>query len=96
MKSIGLAMALLLAGAPAAWAFGCPVAIKQAEDRVRKAEGGRVSAETRPLIEEARKQLAEARAHHDTARTRRDHADAVRKARVAAAFAEEALLLQQP
>jgi hypothetical protein len=96
MKSIVLAVALLLAGASAAWAFNCPVAIKQAENLLKKAEAGKVSADTRPLIEEARKQLAEARAHHDGARSKRDHGDAVRKAKVAAAFAEEAILLQQP
>jgi hypothetical protein len=96
MKSITLALALLLAVVPAAWAFNCPVVIKQAEDLVKKAEAGKVSAETKPLIEEAKKQLAEARAHHDNARTKRDHGDAVRKAKVAAAFAEEAIVLQQP
>jgi hypothetical protein len=91
---IPLALALSATLAPAAWAFNCPVVIKQAEDLVKKAEGGKVTADTKPLIEEARKQLAEARAHHDTARSKRDHGDAVRKAKVAAAFAEEALTLQ--
>ena len=96
MKGVTLALALLLAVVPAAWAFNCPVVIKQAEDLVKKAEAGKVSADTRPLIEEAKKQLAEARAHHDNAKTKRDHGDAIRKAKVAAAFAEEAILLQQP
>jgi hypothetical protein len=80
--------------APAAWAFTCPVVIKQAEDLIKKAESGKVTADTKPLIEEARKQVAEARAHHDNAKTKRDHGDAVRKAKVAAAFAEEAITLQ--
>ena len=96
MKGITLALALLLVVAPAAWAFNCPVVIKQAEDLVKKAEAGKVSADTKPLVEEAKKQLAEARAHHDNAKTKRDHGDAVRKAKVAAAFAEEAIVLQQP
>jgi hypothetical protein len=96
MKGITLALALLFAVVPAAWAFNCPVVIKQAEDLVKKAEAGKVSADTKPLIEEAKKQLAEARAHHDNAKTKRDHGDAVRKAKVAAAFAEEAIVLQQP
>jgi hypothetical protein len=96
MKGITLALALLLVVAPAAWAFTCPVVIKQAEDLVKKAEAGKVTADTKPLIEEAKKQLAEARAHHDNAKTKRDHGDAVRKAKVAAAFAEEAIVLQQP
>ena len=93
--AIILTLALLVA-APVASAFHCPVAIKQAEDLVRKAEGGKVTADTKPLIEEARKLVAEARAHHQNARTRRDHGDAVRKAKVAAAFAEEAIVLQNP
>jgi hypothetical protein len=96
MKGIVLALALLLLLTHPAAAFTCPVVIKQAEDLVRKAEAGKATADTKPLIEEARKQLAEARAHHDNARSKRDHADAVRKARVAAAFAEEAIYLHQP
>jgi hypothetical protein len=91
-----LGLGVLVASTPAAWAFNCPVVIKQADDLVKKAEGGKVTADTRPLIEEARKQLAEARAHHESARTKRDHGDAVRKAKVAAAFAEEAIVLQHP
>jgi hypothetical protein len=84
-----------LAGAPAA-AFTCPVVIKQAEDAIRKAEGGKVNPETRPLIDEAKKLLAEARAHHENAKTKKDHGDAVRKAKTAIAFAEEAVTLQGP
>jgi hypothetical protein len=89
-------LGLVVASAPAAWAFTCPVVIKQAEDLIKKAEGGKVTADTKPLIEEARKQVAEATAHHANARTKRDHGDAVRKARVATAFAEEAIVLQNP
>jgi hypothetical protein len=94
--AIILSLGLLVAGAPAAWAFTCPVVIKQAEDLIKKAEGGKVTADTRPLIEEAKKQVAEAKAHHERAKTKRDHGDAVRKAKVAAAYAEEAIVLQQP
>ena len=94
--AVVLTLGLVFAAAPSVWAFTCPVVIKQAEDLIKKAEGGKVTADTRPLIEEAKKQVAEARAHHETAKTKRDHGDAVRKARVAAAFAEEAIVLQQP
>lgn len=88
--------AAVLAGAIApAWAFNCPVVIKQAEELIKKAEP-KATADTKPLIDEAKKQLAEARAHHDNAKTKRDHGDAVRKAKVAAAFAEEAITLQGP
>jgi hypothetical protein len=91
-----LSLVSLVALAPVAAAFNCPVVIKQAEDLIKKAEAGKVTADTKPLIEEAKKQLAEARAHHDNAKTKRDHGDAVRKAKVAAAFAEEAIILQNP
>jgi hypothetical protein len=91
-----LVLSLVVVVAPAAWAFNCPVVIKQADDLIKKAEGGKVTADTKPLIEEAKKQVAEARAHHENAKTKRDHGDAVRKAKVAAAFAEEAIVLQQP
>ena len=92
-----LASVVLVACALApAWAFNCPVLIKQAEDLIRKAEAGKPSPDTRPLLDEAKKQLAEAKAHHANAKTKRDHGDAVRKAKVAAAFAEEALTLQTP
>ncbi len=66
------------------------------EDLIKKAEAGKVTADTKPLIDEAKKQVAEAKAHHDNAKTKRDHGEAVRKAKVAAAFAEEAIVLQIP
>ncbi|PYM96276.1 MAG: hypothetical protein DME04_02400 [Candidatus Rokuibacteriota bacterium] len=90
-----LSAALVLAGAPT-WAFNCPVAIKQAEDLIKKAEAGKVSPETKPLIDEAKKLVAEAKAHHENAKTKRDHGDSIRKAKTAAAFAEEAISLQNP
>jgi hypothetical protein len=99
MTRIGLAWfsaVTMVVAAAVAWAFTCPVVIKQADDLLKKAEAGKVTAETRPLIDEARKMLTEARAHHETAKSKRDHADAVRKAKVASAFAEEALILQGP
>ena len=97
MTRIGVLLALVVLLAPAvAWAFNCPVVIKQAEDLIKKAEGGKVTADTRPLIEEAKKQVAEAKAHHESAKTKRDHGDAIRKAKVAAAYAEEAITLQLP
>ena len=98
MTRIGivLTLTLLVTIAPMAWAFTCPVVIKQAEDLIKKAESGKVTPDTKPLIEEAKKQVAEAKAHHENAKTKRDHGDAVRKAKVAAAFAEEAITLQNP
>ncbi|HEV8614208.1 MAG TPA: hypothetical protein VGU22_01835 [Methylomirabilota bacterium] len=98
MRSIGIlaVMAVWLASASAAWGFNCPVVIKQAEDLIKKAEAGKANADSRPLLDEAKKQLAEAKTHHETAKTKKDHGDAVRKAKVAAAFAEEAIVLQNP
>jgi hypothetical protein len=88
--------AALVIFAANAWAFNCPVVIKQAEDLIKKAETGKSNADTKPLLDEAKKQLAEAKTHHETAKTKKDHGDAVRKAKVAAAFAEEAIVLQSP
>jgi hypothetical protein len=89
-------LAVLAVAVAPALAFNCPVVIKQADDLIRKAEGGTLSPETRPLLDEAKKQVAEAKAHHANAKTKRDHGDAIRKAKVAAAFAEEAITLQTP
>jgi len=67
----------------------------QAEDMLKKAEA-KPNADTKPLIDESKKYLAEARAHHENAKTKRDHGDAVRKAKFALALAEEAVTLQTP
>jgi hypothetical protein len=85
----------VLAGVVPAAAFNCPVVIKQAEDMLKKAEA-KPSADTRPLIDEARKLLAEAKAHHENAKTKKDHGDAIRKAKTAFAYAEEAVTLSTP
>jgi hypothetical protein len=87
---------LLLLLGPATWAYNCPVVIKQADDLIKKAEAGKVTPETRQLIDEAKKLLGEARVHHEAAKSKRDHGDAVRKAKTAVAFAEEAIVLQSP
>jgi hypothetical protein len=89
-----VALGFLASGSPA-HAFNCPVVIKQAEDLIKKAEA-KTTNETRGLVDEARKLLVEARGHHEGAKTKRDHADAIRKAKTAAAFAEEAITLQTP
>ena len=85
----------MLVIASSAGAFICPVHIKQAEDLIAKAEA-KVTAETRGLVDEAKKMLVEAKTHHETAKGKRDHAAAVRKAKVASALAEEAITLQSP
>jgi hypothetical protein len=40
--------------------------------------------------------VAEAKAHHETAKAKKDHADSVRKAKIALALAEEVITLQAP
>ena len=98
MRRLGLLVTLAvvaLSVVTPAGAFTCPVVIKQAEELIRKAEP-KATADTRGLIDDAKKMVAEAKAHHENAKTKRDHADAVRKAKVASALAEEVLILQVP
>ena len=87
--------AVIMLTAPAL-AFNCPVVIKQAEDQIRKAEGTKTNADTKPLIDEAKKLVAEAKALHESAKTKKDHGDAIRKAKTASAYAEEAITLATP
>jgi hypothetical protein len=93
-RVLAAAMFTCLTASPAL-AFNCPVVIKQAEDAIKKAESGKSTAETKPLIEEAKKYVAEARTHHETAKAKKDHADAIRKAKIGLAYAEEAITLAQ-
>ena len=85
---------LLLLAAGTASAYMCPVLIKQAEDTIARAERGRTNAESRARLQQARQLLAEAREHHERARSKKDHDEAVRKAKTAQGLAEEALKLQ--
>jgi len=93
---IVIAMLAVFSLAAPALAFNCPVVIKQAEDLIKKAEGTKTNAETKPLIDEAKKLVSEAKAHHESAKTKKDHGDAIRKAKTASAYAEEAITLATP
>jgi putative Ca2+/H+ antiporter (TMEM165/GDT1 family) len=98
MKRFGVLVAVviaMLAVTLPAYAFNCPVVIMQAEELIKKAEA-KVTPETRGFVDDAKKMLVEARAHHESAKTKRDHADAIRKAKIASALAEEAITLQSP
>jgi hypothetical protein len=55
----------------------------------RAAEPRRGSSSTKP-------KLRPGQAHHENAKTKRDHGDAVRKAKTAVAYADEAMILQNP
>jgi hypothetical protein len=91
-----VALTLVAALAAPAWAFNCPVVIKQAEDMIKKAEATKVNADSKPLIDEAKKLVGEAKAHHEGAKVKKDHGDAIRKAKTASAYAEEAISLASP
>ena len=68
--------------------------IQQAEETIARVEKGRPTPEARSLLAEAKKLLAEARRHHETAKSKKDHDDAVRKAKTAQGLADEAAKLQ--
>jgi hypothetical protein len=93
---IVVAVLILLALSSPALAFNCPVVIKQAEDQIKKAEATKTNADSKPLIDEAKKLVTEAKGHHENAKTKKDHADAIRKAKTASAYAEEAITLASP
>jgi hypothetical protein len=93
---IVVAVLVLAALASPALAFNCPVVIKQAEDQIKKAEATKTNADSKPLIDEAKKLVAEAKGHHENAKTKKDHGDAIRKAKTASAYAEEAITLASP
>jgi ribosome-binding protein aMBF1 (putative translation factor) len=82
--------------APPARAYMCPVVIKQAEELIARAERGKTTPESEALLEDARKLVREARVNHENAKSKKDHDDAIRKARTAFGLAEEALKLQAP
>jgi hypothetical protein len=102
MKTVGrwVVASIGLAGlAGLALAYSCPLVIKDAEDVIAKAEmalgkshsGDKAAAER--ALAEARRTVSQARHDHETARAKADHAGAVRKAKIARAYAEEALVL---
>jgi hypothetical protein len=91
-----VACALVVLVAPPARAYMCPVIIKQAEELIARAERGKTTPESQALLEDARTLVREARASHENAKSKRDHDDAIRKARTAVGLAEEALKLQSP
>jgi hypothetical protein len=95
IAALVLTGALLLAPASAALAYNCPVQIKLADEMIARAEKGKMKAESKALLEEARKLLGEARVHHEQAKGKKDHDEAIRKAKTAQGLADEAQKLQQ-
>lgn len=106
MRKTGLAglgaVALVVALVSAATAYSCPILIKEADELIAKAQAAvaKTSSADKPHAEqaltEAKKLVGEARKDHEGAKGKVGHADAVRKAKTAKAFAEEALVLAQP
>ena len=95
IAALALAGALLVAPMSVAVAYTCPVQIKLAQDLIARAEKGKMTAESKALLEEARKLLGEARVHHEQAKSKKDHDESIRKAKTAQGLADEALKLQQ-
>jgi hypothetical protein len=102
-------MRAIVARAAAVWlllapflahAYSCPVLIKEADDLIAKAEaavakGGGDRAAAGRALAEAKKMVGEARHDHETATSKAGHAAAVRKAKIAKAYAEEAQVLAE-
>ncbi|HEV8308465.1 MAG TPA: hypothetical protein VGW35_12425 [Methylomirabilota bacterium] len=105
MRRVGFVVMTALVWA--AWvspahAYSCPILIKEADDAIARAEAviakassgeGRAAAER--ALAEAKRMVAEARRDHEGAKAKAGHAVAVRKAKIARAFAEEAQVLAE-
>jgi hypothetical protein len=100
LLSLAVAAGITIASAYA-HAYSCPVVIKEAEDQTVRAEGaiakatGGDRAAAEAALAEARRMVGEARKEHEGARAKAGHAAAVRKAKVARAYAEEAQVLAE-
>jgi hypothetical protein len=94
-----IAAAWLVAAPLAAHAFSCPILIKEAEEQITRAEAAlaKSASPDRPAAEqalaEAKRMVGEARKAHEGAKARASHAAAMRKAKIARAYAEEAQVL---
>lgn len=98
MKALVFGMiATVAALAPSsALAWNCPVQIRAAEEAIKRAEAMKIPPEGKPLVEDAKRLLAEARKHHAEARAKIDHANAMWKAKAAAAEADAAAAISTP
>ena len=92
----------MCAGAGSVWAFECPARIDEARAAVQKAETAldkakaAAKAAARGPLGKAKEMLAHAEAEHKGAGTdAKKHAEAVREARTAQGYAEEARLIAE-
>lgn len=94
--------AVMGVGAGAGWAFECPGRIEEARGAIQKAEAAldkakaAAKAAARGPLGKAREMLAHAEAEHKGAGTDpKKHAEAVREARTAQGYADEARLVAE-
>jgi len=95
-------VAVLGVGPSAVWAFECPARIDEARAAVQKAETAldkakaAAKAAARGPLAKAKEMLAHAEAEHKGAGTdAKKHAEAVREARTAQGYAEEARIIAE-
>lgn len=95
-------LVLIGAGAVAGWAFECPARLDEARAAVQKAEAAldkakaAAKAAARGPLSKAKDMLAHAEAEHKGAGSdAKKHAEAVREARTAQGYAEEARLIAE-
>jgi hypothetical protein len=95
-------LAVLWGWGTVAWAFECPTRIEEARGAVQKAEAAldkakaAAKAAARGPLTKAKEMLSHAEAEHKGAGTdAKKHAEAVREARTAQGYAEEARLIAE-
>jgi len=95
-------LAVLWVGGRVVWAFECPARIEEARGAVQKAEAAldkakaAAKAAARGPLTKAKEMLSHAEAEHKGAGTdAKKHAEAVREARTAQGYAEEARLIAE-
>ena len=95
-------VAVMWVGSGAVWAFECPARIDEARAAIQKAEAAldkakaAAKAAARGPLAKAKEMLSHAEAEHKGAGTdAKKHAEAVREARTAQGYAEEARLIAE-
>jgi len=95
-------LALIWVESTTAWAFECPTRIEEARSAVQKAEAAMDKAKAaaraaaRGPLTKAKEMLSHAEAEHNGAGTDvKKHAEAVREARTAQGYAEEARIIAE-
>lgn len=92
-----VALAAVTAWGPSpALGWNCPVQLKTAEEAIKKAEAMKLSPEAKALVDEAKKLVAQSKGHHGDAKVKIDHANAMWKAKAAAAQADAAAAISTP